>query len=794
MKAKPIQICVFFLCFLSCVINTAAQQPIIPSPYHLDPDDPANILYNDAAIPRIDVAINPTDFDQLFVNPNSDTEFPATFVFTSGIFTDTVTQIGLGLKGNSSLSSAKKSFKISFNTYTPGNKYKGLEKINLNGEHNDPSIIRAKLYWDLAAKMGIPAPRANHIAFYVNGLYMGLYISVEHIDEEFVQNRFGNNSGNLYKCLYPASLEYINNNPESYKFEQNGRRAYELQTNTDLDDYSDLLQLITAVNQPDGPNYAGNLDAVFNVDSYLRVLALDIFTGNWDNYSYNINNYYLYRNTHTGKFEFMPYDTDNTFGIDWFGVDWATRNVYNWSPQPNFPPLATKLLNVPEFRNRFTYYFNTLLQTAANPDVFFPRIDDLHSLITPFAEADIFRTYDYGYSIADFHDSYDEALGAHVTYGLKPYITARRNAALAQLLPQNTAPVIVGAAHQPELPVAGQNIQISAIVFDNNAAASPQAWLYYRINGGSFTAIAMQDDGTSGDALENDGIFGAVLSGIPAFSLIEYYITATDDLGAQNRAPLAENSYRQVYMAQSAAPLVINEFMASNSNSIADEFGEYADWIEIYNAGTEPVNLGAFFLTDDLSNPTKWQMPNVSLAANGFLLIWADDDVLQGPTHAPFKLSAGGEQIGIFGPFAQPVYTLTYGPQQTNLTQGLLPDGAGDLQNLSAPTPGYSNLLVSVQPQASYQPALVTGQPFPNPFANELTVPFTLQEPAQVTINLFTADGKAVFTSATAYQPGQHNAALPPLNLLQSGLYYITMVAYFSGGRTQKTLKKALKY
>ncbi len=762
-----------FLVTVFCSITDVCAQ-IVPSPYSISPDDPAAILYSDLNVPRIDIFLDPLLFNELINNPTADVEFPATFVFSNGLISDTVSNIGFGLRGNTSLGSAKKSFKISFNAYTPGAKYRNLEKMNLNGEHNDPSIIRAKLYWDLAQQLGIPAPRANHVEVHVNNHYRGLYINVEHIDEQFANNRFGNKNGNLYKCNYPATLEYLGSNGDAYKVEVFGRRIYELKTNSDIDDYSDFAQFMNALHSSTfDDQYPGRLDEKFNVDGFLRILALDIFTGNWDGYSYNTNNFYLYRNTDTGKFEYLPYDTDNTFGIDWFGIDWATRSVYNWTPESDFPPLTTRVLNVPEFRKRFGYYFNMLLQTAANPGIIFPRIDELHTLITPSAVADAYRTLDYGYTIAQFHNSYEQAIGGHVTYGIKPYITTRRTEALIQIIPQNIAPVILLPKHTPLMPVSGQNIYFNALVFDDNIGSTPEVWFHYSINGSSFATVPMSDNGTFGEGLANDGIYGAALNGLTAPATIDYYFTATDVLGAANREPLLETAYRQVVMAESPVPLVVNEFMASNS-IIADEFGEFEDWIEIYNAGFESINLSGYFLTDKLNNPLKWRMPDTLIAPQGFILIWADEDGVQGPHHANFKLGAGGEAIGIFTETGQAVYTLTFGPQNSNQTQGLLPDGMGEVQNLPYPTPGYSNMtpLTLEQPQTNEQFAVK--RMYPNPFTDRVYQEIQLNEPAAIHQILYRYDGSKVYENTTPIYPvGSHilNTELPPN--LPAGLYFL---------------------
>ncbi|MEZ5000873.1 MAG: CotH kinase family protein [Bacteroidales bacterium] len=111
----------------------------------------------------------------------------------------------------------------------------------MNGEHNDPSIMRSKVMWDIF--FGIPAPRVNHVEVYINGNYYGLYINVEHIDEEFVHSRFGNNDGNLYKCLYPpTSITVVPIRIITNTFQVT--ECAELKINEEVDDYSDLAELI----------------------------------------------------------------------------------------------------------------------------------------------------------------------------------------------------------------------------------------------------------------------------------------------------------------------------------------------------------------------------------------------------------------------------------------------------------------------------------------------------------------------------------------------------------------------
>src|SRR3954452_1176292 len=104
---------------------------------------------------------------------------------------------------------------------------------------------------------------------------------------------------------------------------------------------------------------------------------------------------------------------------------------------------------------------------------------------------------------------------------------------------------------------------------------------------------------------------------------------------------------------QAQDAVIISEFMASNSRTLTDENGEYSDWIELANVGTNTVNLGGWFLTDDSSDLTKWQFPATNLNAGGFLVVFAsnkDRRIAGTNLHTNFRLSTGGEYLALVKP------------------------------------------------------------------------------------------------------------------------------------------------
>lgn len=642
-------------------------------------------LYDDSTIPRIDISVDPDTLEWLYQYENleSDIEFTARFIFDNGDIRDTIEPVGFRLRGNTSRYSQKKSFKVSFNTFTSGAKYYGVEKLNLNGEHNDPSIMRAKVGWDILRKWGIPASRSNHVQVYINGDYYGLYLNVEHIDEEFIKTRFVKNDGNLYKCLYPADLDYLGTNPDLYKLTAGDRRVYELKINKEADDYSDLAEFIDILNNTSNDEMVCKIDEVFNVYDYLKAIAVDILIGNWDGPIYNKNNFYLYHNTTSGKFEYIPYDLDNTIGIDWFGIDWANRNIYNWSQGGEPRPIYTKLMANEELRNQYSKYIKDLVLSTIDFDSLNSALLVTRNRMLPFIVNDYYYTLDYGFNTQDFLNSLNSAFGAHVKYGITTFLQDRSASIITQVENEEMNPVIKYIRHHR---ISSTEAQILAYIAVQNNSATVS--LEYSVDGSNWSSISMYDDGNHNDGEAGDLTYGATISNMEIDNETLYQIFANDSHGNVSLMPCIPISIP----SEDETPLLfINEFMASNDNTIADENGNYGDWIELYNGSENDIWLGDKYLTDNLGSPNKWQMPDFHLTSGGFVLFWADGNPAAGEFHTSFKLSKDGEEIGIFTENLTIIDEIVFGPLETDISYGRESDGSIDWVLFEIPTPGSSN-------------------------------------------------------------------------------------------------------
>lgn len=743
--ALKIKIFLLVVHFLFSIIGLKAQHYYQP---------PLEQLFTDTEVPSIYITIHPDSLELLYEDIFGGYQFPVTVRYTSSTINDSITNAGLGLRGNTSLFADKKSFQITFNALVPGQKFYGLEKMNLVGQHNDPAIIRTKLTWDVFNTFNVPSPRSNHVKVFINDEYYGLYVQVEHIDDEFCQTRFGNNDGNLYKCYYGASLKYISNNPNDYKFQQNGNRTYDLKTNNITDDYSDLANFIKILNNTPLSQLPCELEKVFNVHNYLKCMAIEILAGHWDNYIYNINNYYLYHNTETDRFEYIPYDVDNTWGIDWLNVNWTTVNIYQFKPSNQSRPLYDRILAIPRYKNLFSYYLDSIANSEYMNTEIFSQIQSIKSMITPAAQADYYRTLDYGFSMNDFNNSYSQALGGHVDHGIVPYIQQRIQSINQQLQLNNNAPELF-------YPIVHYPRPTDSLFFKCNVNDDVQineVQLIYTLNGGANNQLILYDDGLHFDGLAGDKQYGNVLILPLPNTTVQYSFSASDNSSLISTLPVCDVfNYLHRPIVSS---VVINEFMADNILTYLDSYGEDDDWIELYNAGNEPVSLKNMFLSDQAETRNKWPLPDYTLNPNAYVIVWCDKDGYQGNLHTNFKLAKSGGAVILSEPYSNSMAItdyVTYTQQLTNKSYSRMPNGTGSFV-IQSGTPMYNN-----ESSSASDPDYTEIQLYPNPamFYCQIQARSLIQE-----IRLIDNLGKVILTRFP-----QQDKFMLPLNQVPAGFY-----------------------
>jgi hypothetical protein len=749
---------------------------LLALPAILRGQDDSWLVYDDGSLARIDITIQPEYLDWMYAHADSDSEHFARFHFQNQYIDERVDSIGFRLRGGTSRESAKKSFKVSFNTFVRGRQFHGLDKLNLNGEHNDPSIIRSKLCFDLYQDIGHVAARANHVRLYINGRYYGLFISVEHIDDEFLAKRFADDSGNLWKCLYPADLVYKGDSPLAYKnLYNNGRPAYELTTNEAAGDYGPLARLIRILNRTPAAALPDSLESFLDVPGVLQYFAMNVLLGSWDDYRSLMNNYYLYYEPSISRFTLIPYDYDNTFGVDWSGTDWSLADPYNFPKVAGGSrPLAERLLALDPYRDLFTHFLEFYSSEVFELNHWEARIDRLKGMITEAALADSFRTLDYGFTAADFTNSYTtgEYRNKHVKFGLKQYITRRAASLPAQLRYTRAAPRVYRIAIDPPHPSPGDSIRVDAACFA--AAGLEQVTLLYTLDGSaSATEYGMQRRRISGTKkVEEYDRWSATLPPLPPGARGSLRILVCDSLSQQQVFPLGKAILLKT-PGEAAGGVVLNELMAANSHTFPDPAGEYDDWIELYNAGEAALPLGGLYLSDKRDRLTKWRFARTDLILppGASLIVWCDEQQEQGDLHTNFKLSADGEFIALVDRDGVTILdSLGFGPQQTDLSLGRYPDGSGEWQTMP-PSPGQVNRTANRVWQSETAPQLSL-QAWPNPFNAAARIQFSLTHSGRVTLALYNITGQQVRSLLSERMASGRHSLTVHADDLPSGIFF----------------------
>ncbi len=654
-------------------------------------------VFPQSEVTKIKIYIHPDSLNLLLSDDylGNGHEFPASFVFESDGFMDSLANVGFRSRGNTSLQAAKKSFKVDFNVPLGVGKWQGLRELNLNGNHNDPSLMRAKLYWDLCRHFGLPGSRVSYTELYINGEYKGLYINVEFVDDLFTELYFNEKTGNRWKCLYPATLEYLGPNGADYEvLSPWGSVIYGLENNTQLNDFQDLADFIQVINNTPASSLPCELRKIFNVDRLLQYMAIDVMTGNWDGAHFNKNNFYLYQNDLTHRLEFLPYDTDNTFGIDWSNINWSTRNIYNWDGSANLV-LYNKMMATAEFRSIYNFYIQSVANYMSSND-YTLQVESLQTMITPSALNDTYRTLDYGFDNTDFTNALDSAWGDHVTFGILEYINARVSSALSQLDNNIANPNLI---YQVSSQVAGDAIHLSFKSTSNSPSVG------YRIEGAS-----------------NWNLLSA---NVVSSSIWDYSILVTLPLaGFQGTiewqvVPAGQNLTAnpcQVYVTHIGTENLgyfINEIAPNGTQGYGDAANEQNDWIEIYRAPGSIFLWNNIWITDNPRDPNKWKLHDININSGSFLTFWADDTPTQGNSHLNFKLNGDGEFVGISywdnGDFHW-LDSISFPAVDGLVSYARMTDGETPWQMVSASTPAASNVATFIE-----EPANASIQVYPNP-------------------------------------------------------------------------------
>ena len=207
--------------------------------------------------------------------------------------------------------------------------------------------------------------------------------------------------------------------------------------------------------------------------------------------------------------------------------------------------------------------------------------------------------------------------------------------------------------------------------------------------------------------------------------------------------------------------LVINEWMPFNESVEEDEYGEYNDWIELYNNSNQSINLEGYFLSNKANEATKYQFPNISIGSHEYLVLWADEDTLQGDLHLPFKLDSERDDIVLARPDTSTIDYFFHHHVDSNLTQARIPNGTGNIEVGMSTIGSVNEAFISIRDTNTPEFSI-----YPNP-CNDF---FTIEKVDNEVQYFELIDSKGAVVK-TIYSKDLHTQV--KLTDLESGLYIL---------------------
>lgn len=342
---------------------------------------------------------------ELKINMKSGVYFKAKFAFKGELGNVEINDVGFRIRGNMSRERpdlGRAHFKIKFDeTFdfssgsekyleANGRKFSKLQALNLKWPRGDETQTTEMYAYKTLEESGLDVPKTGAVKLYITigGVRKdyGVYTMMEPIDEEFFSKRLGKEAegGDLYKCLFqdtPATLQKITIPTIGMKPENRSwKPTYDLLTNKSKGDFTQLKNFITNVDDLTGSAFKIYLDNNFEVEGFIKTLAMDMLIGNADDYWAMANNYYLYFNP-AGKISFVQFDYDNSLGMNWApavgGKNIPTANMFEYLPLIRmwyYNPylvtniLAEKVFEIPEYKEKYVQYLEQF--TAADTGIF----------------------------------------------------------------------------------------------------------------------------------------------------------------------------------------------------------------------------------------------------------------------------------------------------------------------------------------------------------------------------------------------------------------------------------------
>lgn len=348
-------------------------------------------IFDDSRTRRIEVTLDQDDWNQMWIDPESKYQARADVV----VFGEELKDVGFRMRGQFSLrmSGDKKPWKIDTDAYIDGQEFHNLRQLMLLNNIGDPSLLNEKLAYEMMRFAGLPASHVAFIELWIDirdddqdPIFWGVYSMVERVDNKYIGNRFGQDAkgGNLYKASHaqrgPMSLAYYGEDIKDYPT-QNGQYPYGKMNNEEEADYNDIIALCRTIAGSENETeqeLIHALESSINVDAFLRYHAVNSIIDNWDSYLGTGNNFFLFNNPLSGRFEWIPWD------LTWGGNPTAALFESDVTVLMENAPLYSRTFAIKKYRDAYTAYLDLLARYWFTTSNLSSLTKKYHNMIAPY--------------------------------------------------------------------------------------------------------------------------------------------------------------------------------------------------------------------------------------------------------------------------------------------------------------------------------------------------------------------------------------------------------------------------
>jgi spore coat protein H len=298
------------------------------------------------------------------------------------------TNVAVRYKGNGtwmmSQGSIKRSMKVDLNEFVKGQKIAGISKLNFHNAVTDASWMNEVLSHALYREAGVAAPRTAYAKVYVtvpgkhDHKYLGLYSVVENIDDNFIDERFGTSKGALFKPVTPELFADLGDDWSQYK------QTYDPKNEPSSAQTQRVIEFAKLVSHAKDEEFQSKVGEYLDLDQFAKFMAGTVWLSTLDSILGIGQNYYLYLDPKSRKFQFFPWDLDHSFGQFFLIGDQAQRNELSiekpWRGENRF---LERVFKIDGFQKAYRARLKEINETIGRPERITQLVDQVAAAIRP---------------------------------------------------------------------------------------------------------------------------------------------------------------------------------------------------------------------------------------------------------------------------------------------------------------------------------------------------------------------------------------------------------------------------